>query len=264
VVAFNIEHNVNVIAVWTQHAQSESQAAYRLAFTNIKPVLHDKLYLSWTTPHGIHIFEHDGQSGMVKGGVEDNVNIHLVAPGGVPGCANWRNAEKFLLKHMGAKRGWRLPYIAFIKFAEGDNARFLERAMEIGTDGGDEEEDEDENPLEELMNVWYRRCSCVPKDATDDSTASLFDSNGAKCRHTIAGSRIMEKLRNEVTDGVSLYKKVKGRGRSNSAVHAMLRETRVGGYLMTSKRTDMVDDAYTGIVENIADEETPPGSGGAP
>ena len=110
----------------------------------------------------------------------------------------------------------------------------------------------DENPLQKPMNIWYKRCNCMPKDATDDSTEALFDNNGAKCPHTIAGSRITEKLKKKVIDGVSLYKIVKGRGRSDEAIHAMLRATRIGGYLMTSKRTDKVDHAYAGIIENNA------------
>eukprot|EP00966_Prymnesium_polylepis_P010674 245920-Prymnesium_polylepis.1 len=79
------------------------------------------------------------------------------------------------------------------------------------------------------MALWYNRCSCQPADSADDTTSELVDQNGAKCRHRVAFKHISDKLKaRKIGDGETLYKKVKGRGRSDAPVLAMLQRVRLG------------------------------------
>jgi hypothetical protein len=117
---------------------------FKLQFSKIKPELHDRLLLAWMTPDGIHIFEHDGVSGMSTSGTSTKAmgkNIYMFAPGGRTGYTVPSAAERFLLKQF-AWWGPRNKYVAFIAFAEGDAERLLELGKQRGAVGMDREGEE--------------------------------------------------------------------------------------------------------------------------
>eukprot|EP00966_Prymnesium_polylepis_P191392 4435518-Prymnesium_polylepis.1 len=126
--------------------------SFQLHFSSIKPGAHDILYLAWTTPRGVHVFQNYGRMGMSTSGKAnesrgDNLVMH--APGGKRGYQLWTAAEQFLLKQC---KYWGMQYVAFIEFAEGDADRVREfakracpAAMPVGDEGGNsDEEDSDE------------------------------------------------------------------------------------------------------------------------
>jgi hypothetical protein len=96
------------------------------------------------TPDGIHIFEHDGVSGMSTNGKSTEATgkkIHMRAHGGRTGYTVPSAAERFLLKQF-AWWGPRNKYVAFIAFAEGDAERLLELGKQRGAVGMDREGEE--------------------------------------------------------------------------------------------------------------------------
>ena len=86
-----------------------------------------------------------------------------------------------------------------------------------------------ENPLQLPMSLWYTRCGCMPRDTADDTTCDLVDVNGNQCTHSIQAKDIMPKLKaKKLPNGDTLYKQVKGRGRSDEPVLAMLQRVHLG------------------------------------
>jgi hypothetical protein len=86
-----------------------------------------------------------------------------------------------------------------------------------------------QNPCQEPMSLWYQRCGCSPRDPADQTTADLVDNRGLLCSHKVKGCDIVEKLKTKLLDdGSSLYKKVKGRGRTDEPVWKMLERVRMG------------------------------------
>jgi hypothetical protein len=127
------------LLVWNKHHKG-----FLLHFSKIKPELHDRLLLAWMTPDGIHIFEHDGVSGMSTNGKSTEATgkkIHMRAHGGRTGYTVPSAAERFLLKQF-AWWGPRNKYVAFIAFAEGDAERLLELGKQRGAVGMDREGEE--------------------------------------------------------------------------------------------------------------------------
>jgi hypothetical protein len=86
-----------------------------------------------------------------------------------------------------------------------------------------------ENPLQLPMSLWYTRCGCMPRDTADDTTCDLVDVDGNQCTHVIQAKDIMPKLKaKKLPNGDTLYKQVKGRGRSDEPVLAMLQRVHLG------------------------------------
>jgi hypothetical protein len=127
------------LLVWDKHRKG-----FGLHFTKIKPELYDCLLLAWMTPRGIHIFEHDGVSGMSTNGKFTKATgkqIQMCAPSGRTGYTVPDGVERFLLKQF-AWWGPRNKYVAFIAFAEGDAERLLELGKQRGAVGMDREGEE--------------------------------------------------------------------------------------------------------------------------
>ena len=86
-----------------------------------------------------------------------------------------------------------------------------------------------ENPLQLPISQWFTRCGCMPRDTADDTTCDLVDVNGNQCTHSIQAKDIMPKLKaKKLPNGDTLYKQVKGRGRSDEPVLAMLQRVHLG------------------------------------
>jgi hypothetical protein len=135
------EHKASMMS-WSKHERQ-----WRLQFQKIKSAEHELLYLAWMSPRGIHIFLHDGVAGLAGAGASesaDGKNIVFCAPWKV---FVWQSAEKHLLKLMGGFH--KLPYIAFVEFADGD----AESALAYGATqsawlgGGEEEEESEEDAV---------------------------------------------------------------------------------------------------------------------
>ena len=85
------------------------------------------------------------------------------------------------------------------------------------------------NPLQEPMNKWYQRCSCMPEDPDTFDNKSLVDWDGKPCTHYILGAALMNKLKKKtLLDGSTLYKSIKGKGRSDAPIYAMLARVQMG------------------------------------
>ncbi len=98
----------------------KSRRGYSIIFKNIKRNNFDILYLAWMTPKGIHIFVHDGKSGLTDTGKSTSSrgnSIKFQSPRGRKGYQLWSASESYLLRRF---RSVNLPYIAFVEFAPGD------------------------------------------------------------------------------------------------------------------------------------------------
>ena len=87
------------------------------------------------------------------------------------------------------------------------------------------------NPLQEPMNKWYKRCSCMPEDpdTTFDNKSLVDQWDGKPCTHYILGAALMNKLKKKtLLDGSTLYKSIKGKGRSDAPIYAMLARVQMG------------------------------------
>lgn len=129
---------------------------YTLNFEGVKYSLHDKLFLSFFTPRGIHIFEHFGGEKYEDERTDSLSESALVqckettlAFNSHRGWSVPTSAETWLLKHFKWK-GYK--YLAFVKFEEGDKERLSELVKTIGElpfpSGAGEEEEEDEEEEE--------------------------------------------------------------------------------------------------------------------
>ena len=105
--------------------------------------------MSGTTPKSIHIFKHDGVSGVSTNGKATEAQgrkVEMCAPGGKKGYTVPSAAERFLLKHF---KWWgpKNEYLARIDFADGDAERIFElgKARNTFGAGADEDESEDED-----------------------------------------------------------------------------------------------------------------------
>jgi hypothetical protein len=121
-----------------------------LQFKHVKATTHDVLYLAWMTPRGIHIFQHDSKAGLRTTGKATEATgkgIGFTAPSGKKGFPVASGAERFLLKNL----NWlKLPYLAFLPFADGDFDRVMERGKRIrGVEGGDDVQEESTEDVEE-------------------------------------------------------------------------------------------------------------------
>lgn len=127
----------------------KSREGYELKFEGVKPELHDKLLLAWLTPRGVHLFEHDGKSGLSTNGKETESNgskIQMYSPKGKKGYRVASAAERFLLKNFNSW-GPANKYLAFFAFQDGDADLVLNYGKKVGgagEGGGDEEGDEGE------------------------------------------------------------------------------------------------------------------------
>ena len=86
------------------------------------------------------------------------------------------------------------------------------------------------NPLEEFIHNWYERCNCMPSQDGVFDNLSLVDDSGNACTHYVNGSHLMAKLKkvHPVDNSESLYKLVKGSGRSDAPIYAMLSKVQMG------------------------------------
>lgn len=96
---------------------------WRITFENVKPDLHELLYLCFVTPRGVHLLLSDGVAGLSKAGKATVSGGMTIAFTGVSGQENWQDAELNLLKTM--CRWHQFTYLAFVAFAEDDGAKSL-------------------------------------------------------------------------------------------------------------------------------------------
>lgn len=96
---------------------------WKITFWNVKPELHELLYLCFVTPHGVHLLLHDGVAGLSKNGKATDSDGMKIQFSGVSGQEDWKDAERNLLKTMCA---WhKFTYLAFVAFADDDGAKTL-------------------------------------------------------------------------------------------------------------------------------------------
>jgi hypothetical protein len=96
---------------------------WTIPFANVKPDLHELLYLCFVTPRGVHLLLADGVAGLSKKGkatASDGMKITFT---GVVGQEDWQDAELHLLKTM--CRWHQFTYLCFVAFAEDDGAKSL-------------------------------------------------------------------------------------------------------------------------------------------
>ena len=134
-------------------AWNKSDKGFGLQFPHIKSELHDTLLLAWMTPKSLHVFKHDGMSGMSTHGKETEATgrqIKMYAPGGKKGYSVPSAAERFLLKHF-KWWGCKNKYLARIDFADGDAERIFElgKARNMFGAGADEDKSESEDETED-------------------------------------------------------------------------------------------------------------------
>jgi len=122
---------------------------FKLQFEHIKSELHDTLLLAWMTPKSIHIFKHDGVSGMSTNGERTEAEgrkVQMGAPGGKKGYAVPSAAERFMLKQFKYQKN---EYLARIDFADGDAERIFELGKARNTFGAGADDDESEEESED-------------------------------------------------------------------------------------------------------------------
>ena len=113
------------------------------------------------------------------------------------------------------------------------------------------------NPLQTPMMLWYQRCACMPRDLADETTADLVDKDGNPCTHKIQSKDLMDKLKGKkLESGETLYKTVKGRGRSDEPILAMAQRVRLGTApalrLVYQDRTPKGErKVFFGLVESV-------------
>ena len=93
------------------------------------------------------------------------------------------------------------------------------------------------NPLTEPIHNWYERCGCQPSDPDEQDNQSLV-ANGQACRDYVLGADLVEKLkkRKATTDGdETLYKSIKGVGRSDGVIYKALGKVKMGGIRLLTK-----------------------------
>ena len=133
-------------------AWNKKDRCFGLNFHHIKSELHDTLLLAWMTPKSLHVFKHDGMSGVSTNGKATEATgrlIQMYAPSGKKGYAVASAAERFLLKQF---RWWgsENEYLARIDFADGDAERIFELGKTRNMFGGaDEDESESEDETED-------------------------------------------------------------------------------------------------------------------
>ena len=119
---------------------------WKLQFAGIRHGLFDVLYLSMYTPRGIHIFE---TTYAHVAPYLESLNKHgesrlsLNAPGGKGGYGKASAAEAFLVKNLAALgvNSYHFTYLAFVKFAEGDEERLRTEVERLANSEEDAEED---------------------------------------------------------------------------------------------------------------------------
>ena len=86
------------------------------------------------------------------------------------------------------------------------------------------------NPLVEPMHTWYKRCTCIPKDLdVDDNLNLIKPESRSPCTHYILGADLMEKLKKKtLLNGSTLYKSIKGKGRSDAPIYLTLARVQMG------------------------------------
>ena len=106
------------------------------------------------------------------------------------------------------------------------------------------------------METLYTSCGCKPVDGEifDGTMANLVEADkSTKCRHFVRGADIMHHLKRKILDdGNTLYKSVKGAGRSDAPIHAMLRKVKINGLRLHSKKYGDCDNCYFGLTEKSA------------
>lgn len=87
------------------------------------------------------------------------------------------------------------------------------------------------NLLEASLNEVYTRCSCVPKDGLVMTNRDLIDPETSKpCKHFISTAQFVRFLKErQMTTGETLYKQVKGKGRSEEPIYKCLRQVVLRG-----------------------------------
>tara|TARA_B110000046_G_C12913534_1_gene363903 strand:- start:61 stop:1032 length:972 start_codon:yes stop_codon:yes gene_type:complete len=124
----------------------------------------------------------------------------------------------------------------------------------------------EENLLERPISLWYKRCTCKPKDPTDETNLNLVDVNGERCTHFITGKNLNDKLKSKIMgNGQSLYKRVKGQGRNHEAIYATLRKAKAKalGDIRLEKKGKTGEEKIFGLIDQSAADETPAPSDGA-
>ena len=114
----------------------------------------------------------------------------------------------------------------------------------------------DDTRVQEFMETLYTSCGCKPVDGEifDGTMANLVEADkSTKCRHFVRGADIMHHLKRKILDdGNTLYKSVKGAGRSDAPIHAMLRKVKINGLRLHSKKYGDCDNCYFGLTEKSA------------
>ena len=118
------------------------------------------------------------------------------------------------------------------------------------------------NLLELPMLRWYTRCDCKPADDGTMDNSNLVDAKGGKCTHHILGSHLMANLKaTQGTDRDTLYKNVKGKGRSDAPIYKMLEGVKMGGVRLF---TQGKDNHIFGLVVKPSNRGAGAGSAAAP
>ena len=126
-----------------------SHEGFGLHFEKSKPEHFDTLYLSALTPRGVHLFaatKEQAAKFLTKPNQQGNCALVVSAPMGKKGLDHWKAAEAFLLKNLASAhaRSMGFKYLAFVRFAEGDNDRLLAAVAQRGHLPAEEEEGEED------------------------------------------------------------------------------------------------------------------------
>ena len=113
-------------------------------------------------------------------------------------------------------------------------------------------------PLEDAMNTWYLRCPCTPKDPDELDNLSLVNESGGKCNHFVLGAALMEKLKKKkLSSGNTLYKSIKGKGRSDAYIYIMLSRIQMGSPPIAIQKVDKANGKDNVIFGLIPKNPTP-------
>ena len=134
------EHKMSILC-WNVAKEN-----WKLQFAGIRHGHFDVLYLSMYAPRGIHIFE---TTYAHVAPYLESLNKHgesrlaMNAPGGKNGYGKASAAEAHLVKNLAAlgPNSYHFTYLAFVKFAEGDEERLRTEVERLANSEEDAEED---------------------------------------------------------------------------------------------------------------------------
>ena len=116
------------------------------------------------------------------------------------------------------------------------------------------------NPLVEPMNTWYKRCACIPKDPdVNDNSTLIKPESRTPCTHYILGADLMEKLKKKtLLNGSTLYKSLKGKGRSDAPVYLMLARVQMGSPPITILKKDKAMGGKVNVIFGLVPKNPTP------